>query len=118
MIPVSTILPGIALLSVLQAPALAAQKPSSMSSKPAFQDYVLDYSSATDADLQAKLARIDADLRAKYRMTTNDTAAGVLDLKTLRLAMIHPDREEYAASVAKIGILLAWIQLHPDAATN
>jgi beta-lactamase class A len=42
----------------------------------------------------------------------------VLDLNTLRLAMIHPDREEYAASVAKIGILLAYFQLRPEAATN
>jgi len=41
-----------------------------------------------------------------------------LDLQTLRLAMVHPDREEYAASVAKIGILLAWFKLHPEASTN
>src|SRR4029078_9789487 len=34
------------------------------------------------------------------------------------LAMIHPDREEYAASVPKIGILLAYFQMHPEAATN
>jgi len=40
--------------------------------------------------------------------------SGLLDLKTLRLAMIHPDREEYAASVPKIGILLAYFQLHPE----
>jgi beta-lactamase class A len=32
--------------------------------------------------------------------------------------MVHPDREEYAASVAKIGILLAYFKLHPEAATN
>jgi beta-lactamase class A len=32
--------------------------------------------------------------------------------------MIYPDRIEYAASVAKIGILLAYFQLHPEAATN
>jgi beta-lactamase class A len=32
--------------------------------------------------------------------------------------MIHPDREEYAASVAKIGILLAYFQTHPQAATH
>jgi beta-lactamase class A len=32
--------------------------------------------------------------------------------------MIHPDREEYAASVPKIGILLAYFQSHPEAATN
>ena len=36
------------------------------------------------------------------------TAVGLLDPSTAtpRLAMTHPDREEYAASVAKIGILL------------
>ena len=51
-------------------------------------------------------------------MTTEQTAVGVLDLKSLRLAMVHPDREEYAASVPKIGILLAYFQLHPGAATN
>ncbi|MEI9960930.1 MAG: serine hydrolase, partial [Limisphaerales bacterium] len=32
--------------------------------------------------------------------------------------MIHPDREEYAASIPKVGILLAYFQLHPAAATN
>src|SRR5260221_9839140 len=51
-------------------------------------------------------------------MTTEQSAIGVLDLRTLRLAMIHPDREEYAASVPKVGILLAYFQLHPEAATN
>ena len=51
-------------------------------------------------------------------MTAEQTALGVLDLRRLRLAMIHPDRIEYAASVPKIGILLAWFQLHPEAARN
>ena len=32
--------------------------------------------------------------------------------------MVHPDRIDYAASVAKVGILLAYFQLHPDAATH
>lgn len=61
---------------------------------------------------------IDGDLRAKYRMTPEQTAVGLLDLKRIRLAMVHPDREEYAASVAKLGILLAYFKLHPEAATN
>jgi beta-lactamase class A len=51
-------------------------------------------------------------------MTTEQSAVGVMDLKDGRLAMIHPDRGEYAASVAKIGILLAYFQLHPQAATD
>jgi beta-lactamase class A len=32
--------------------------------------------------------------------------------------VVRPDYEPYAASVAKIGILLAYFQLHPAAATN
>jgi len=42
----------------------------------------------------------------------------LLDLRGLRLAMVRPDTELYAASVAKIGILLAYFQLRPAAATN
>src|SRR5947207_11793485 len=48
-------------------------------------------------------------------MTTEQSAVGVMDLRNGRLAMIHPDRGEYAASVAKIGILLAYFELHPEA---
>lgn len=84
----------------------------------ALENYVLDYDSPTNAALQSKLENIDTTLRAKYGMTTEQTAVGVLDLKNLRLAMIHPDRGEYAASVPKVGILLAYFQLHPEAATN
>jgi len=68
--------------------------------------------------LQNELEQIDVSLRARFGMTTAPTAVGVLDLRTRRLAMIHPDREEYAASVPKIGILLAYFQLHPEAVTN
>ncbi len=85
---------------------------------PSFQNYTLTYDSPVQPALQARLEAIDTGLRGKYGMTTEQTAAGVLDLNTLRLAMIHPDREEYAASIPKIGILLAYFQLHPDAATN
>jgi len=83
-----------------------------------FKDYVLDYTTPVDPALQAKLEQLDADLRGQFGMTTNQTAVGLLDLNTLRLAMLHPDREEYAASVPKVGILLAYFELHPEAATN
>ncbi|MEI9866126.1 MAG: serine hydrolase [Limisphaerales bacterium] len=83
-----------------------------------FQNYTLDYRTPVDPELQSQVEKNDATLRAKYGMTTEQTAVGVLDLKTLQLAMLRPDREEYAASVAKIGILLAYFQLHPAAATN
>ena len=82
------------------------------------ENFVLDYNTPTDRRLQARIEEIDARLRAKYGMSTEQTAVGVLDLNSPRLAMIHPDRIEYAASVAKVGILLAYFQLHPDAATQ
>jgi beta-lactamase class A len=81
-------------------------------------DYVLTYSTPVDTFLQARLEAIESALRERYGMATNHTAVGLLDLKQLRLAMIRPDQEEYAASLAKIGILLAYFQLHPEAATN
>ena len=83
-----------------------------------FENYVLDYSAPVDPSLQSRLETVDSTLRNKYGITTNQTAVGLLDLNTLGLAMLNPDREEYAASVAKIGILLAYFELHPAAATN
>jgi beta-lactamase class A len=82
------------------------------------QKYTLDYTTPVNAPLQATLETIDAALRAKYEMRAEQTAAGLLDLRTMGLAMIQPDREEYAASGVKVGILLAYFQLHPAAATN
>jgi beta-lactamase class A len=83
-----------------------------------FENYSLDYTTPADPSLQSSLESIDANLRGKYGMTTDQAAVGVLDLTRLRLAMIHPDRIEYAASVPKIGILLAWFQVHLEAITN
>ncbi len=83
-----------------------------------FTQYTLDYDSPLDPALQAKAEAMDAQLRARLGMTTEQTSTGLLDLNTLRLAMIRPDKMDYAASVPKIGILLAYFQLHPEAATN
>jgi len=83
---------------------------------PGFAEYVLDYDSPTNPVLQQRLEAIDTELRTRLEMSESQAAAGVLDLQAPRLAMIHPDREDYAASVAKIGILLAYFQLHPEAA--
>jgi beta-lactamase class A len=64
------------------------------------------------------LERLDSRLRIAYGLPTEQAATGVLDLTSLHLAMIHPDRLEYAASVAKIGILLAYFQMRPEAAAG
>ena len=95
------------LVLTLAALALAAQ-----------EKVVLDYDTPVDAALQAKIEALDARLRDKYSMTTEQTAVGVIDLKTARLALLRPDREEYAASLAKIGILLAYFDAHPEAAEH
>ena len=78
-------------------------------------NFTLDYDTPVDPELQGKIESIDAELRSKFGMSAAQTAVGVFDLKRLQLAVIHPDRIEYAASVAKIGILLAWFHLHPEA---
>jgi beta-lactamase class A len=85
---------------------------------PSFENYVLDYSTPTNPVLQGKLEAIDAALRGKYGITAEQAAVGVLDLRRLQVALVHPDRIDYAASVAKVGILLAYFQLHPEAATQ
>ena len=81
-------------------------------------NFTLDHNTPVDQALQTRLEEIDKGLRARYGMTTQHTSVGVLDLEHARLAMIHPDRAEYAASVPKIGILLAFFQLRPDATRN
>lgn len=68
----------------------------------------------TDARLQHQIEAIDTRLRAKYAIAPDQTDVGVLDLNHPRAAMIHPDQIEYAASVAKVGILYAWFALHHD----
>ena len=78
--------------------------------------FTLTHDTQADPELQQRLEAIDVRLREKHGMTTEQVAVGVLDLRRQRVAMIHPDRIEYAASVPKIGILLAYFVLHPEAA--
>jgi beta-lactamase class A len=86
--------------------------------KPRLEDYNLNYDTPVDPVLQAGIEAIDGDLRGQLGMSSEEASVGVFDLRGLRLAMIHPDRIEYAASVAKIGILLAWFERNPSAASS
>lgn len=97
---------------------LAGCKSSTTAMKPDFSSYTLDFTTAPDPAMQREVEKIDTNLRARLGMTPDQTSLGLLDLNTLRLGMIRPDREDYAASVPKIGILLAYFQLHPEAATR
>ncbi len=84
-------------------------------SAPVFE---LNYDTPTDPTLQRQLEQIDANARAKFGIPPELTDVGLFDLRDHRLAMIRPDQMEYAASIAKVGILLAWFQTHPEAATH
>lgn len=85
---------------------------------PPLASYTLGFDTATDPALQAQVEALDVQLRAQYGMEPSQTSVGVLDLNTLRLALVRPDRVDYAASVPKIAILLAWFQLQPEATTD
>ena len=77
---------------------------------------MLACASRPNAGLQQQVEEIDARLRAKYGIAAEQTDVGLLDLQhPNRVAMIHPDHEEYAASVAKVGILYAWFALGHNA---
>jgi beta-lactamase class A len=78
----------------------------------------IDYDTPVDRALQTRLETLDAKLRGSYGMSEHQTAVGILDLRRMRLAMLRPDRIEYAASVPKIGILLAWFAKHPESARH
>lgn len=99
---------AVATLSVFLgvAPTLAAMSD--------FRAYSLDGSPAVDAALQRRVEEIDTALRTRWEMAEAQTSVGVLDLRTLRLAMVRPDRIDYAASVPKIAILLGWFAAHPN----
>jgi beta-lactamase class A len=71
----------------------------------------LDYHTPVHPVLQNQLESLDAKLRDRLGMTPDQTAVGLFDVPTLRLAMLRPDSEFYGASVPKIGILLAFFQL-------
>lgn len=85
--------------------------------KSEFDHYILDHDTPVDPQLQAQLETLDTQLRQRLGMTAEQTAVGLLDLRRLRIALLRPDRIEYAASVPKIAVLLAYFQLHPNAAS-
>lgn len=104
----------IAIFMTLASPAFAGDP----TTRP-YAKFILDFISHTDPALQQSVEKIDAELRDQFNMTRDQTAVGVLDLtRAERLAMINPDRIDYGASVPKIGILLAYFELMPRAATE
>ncbi len=72
----------------------------------------IDVHTVGDPDLTLALGRLDTALRfaGEREIEGEQTAVGLLDLKTGRLAMLRADTQYYAASVPKIAILLAYFQ--------
>src|SRR5262245_33152070 len=82
--------------------------------QPAFQEFVIDRNTEVEPAFQAKIEQIDLMLREKHGMRPEQTAVGILDLKTMRLGMVRPNLLMYGASVPKISILLAFFALNPS----
>jgi len=83
---------------------------------PDFRTVALDTATRPDPTLQRAVEEIDRTLRENLVIDAARTSVGVLDLRTLRLALVRPDRIDYAASVPKIAILLGWFAAHPNPA--
>jgi beta-lactamase class A len=79
--------------------------------KESFPEFELDFETPVDPVLQRRLGSIDKDVRERHDMSSDQTAVGLFDVRTSRLAMLRPDTEFYGASVPKIAILLAYFQL-------
>ncbi len=67
-----------------------------------------------DLDMTMALARLDTQLRREFEIEAEQTAVGLLDMNTGRLAMLRADTMLYAASIPKITILLTYFQAHPQ----
>jgi len=78
---------------------------------PGFQ---LSFGTPVDSTLQKNVESIDAEIRHRFGMSPDQTAVGLFDISTSRLAMLRPDSEFYGASVPKIAILLAFFALHAE----
>lgn len=101
----------------LLAVALGALVPFAAMQVPAVSaGLLIDHDTRPDAGLQATLERVDGALRERLGLPADTVAVGLVDLRTARVAWLRPDAGDYAASVPKIGILLAWFATHPAAA--
>jgi len=86
--------------------------------KESFPNFELGHDTQVEPILQKQLESIDASIRETHGITFSQTAVGLFDARTSRLAMLRPDTEFYGASVPKVAILLAFFQLRPEEVAN
>jgi beta-lactamase class A len=82
--------------------------------KDSLPGFELDHEAPVDIVLQSALELMDAHIRERHGMSPHQTAVGLFDVRTSGLAMLRPDSEFYAASVAKLAILLAFFQIRAE----
>lgn len=80
--------------------------------------FELTYDTIPSPAWQTVLEALDSRLRQRYGMTADQTSVGFYRFDTDQLALVRPDRHDYAASLAKVGILYAWFHFHPEAVTS
>ena len=103
------------LFSGMPVNVVAAQQTSEQNAE-AYQVMDIDVHTVGDHDLTLALGRLDTALRfaGDREIEGEQTAVGLLDMKTGRFAMLRADTQYYAASVPKIAILLAYFQTRVD----
>lgn len=108
---------GFVLMATLASGGLLAQPRTvtQLAMSPEAQRYTLGYDTPVDGGFQAEVVALNGRLQKKHGMAADESAVGVLDLRTLRLALVRPDVVDYAASVPKIAILFGWFKLRPEA---
>jgi len=96
--------------------AALAQTESSAAPVEPWKAMDIDIHTAPDRDLTLALGRLDTALRfaGDREIEGEQTAVGLIDMHTGRLAMLRADTQFYAASVPKIAILLAYFQTQVD----
>lgn len=80
--------------------------------------YRLTTETPGDLDMTMALGALDTQLRRRFEIEAEQTAVGLMDLTTGRVAMLRADTMYYAASIPKITILLSYFQANPTAADN
>lgn len=96
----------------------ARAQPAESAAEPAWVALDIDTSIVGDHGLTLALARLDTTLRRDMRIESDQTAIGLIDMNTARLAMLRADTQYYAASIPKIAILLTYFQTQPQAAAD
>lgn len=106
----------LAVLTLLMMPPMSQAQTEGGADDTPWMSMDIGVESVGDEAMTLALARLDTALRSGLNIESEQTAVGLVDMQTGRLALLRGDTQYYAASVPKIAILLTYFQTHPDAA--